>query len=98
VPRTAALLALLLLPASHAAADAPALFRQHCAGCHGKDGKGVVKGKPRLRDLATVSEDEKDLADDIALGIPDKQMPYFRGKLSDEEVRALAAWIKGGLK
>jgi mono/diheme cytochrome c family protein len=98
MPRAALLFASLLLAVPVQAADAPALFRKHCAGCHGKDGRGVVKGKPRLRDLAEVKEDLEDLTEDIAFGIPDKQMPYFKGKLSDTEIDALARWIQSGMK
>ena len=37
--RTGALLALLTLGVSAAAADGPALYREHCAKCHGDTGQ-----------------------------------------------------------
>ena len=80
------------------AVDTAALFATKCAACHGKDGKGTAAGKKMgAKDLAEeVKEPEKEIAEDIASG--KGKMPAFKGKLSPEEIQALAKYVKAGLK
>jgi dihydro-heme d1 dehydrogenase len=90
---TLALLALLaLLPA--AALGAPpveALYAQHCAVCHGPTRLGgtgpalLPENLQRLRRAAAI--------DVIAKGRIATQMQGFAGKLSGEEIRALAEYV-----
>jgi cytochrome c6 len=79
------------------AADAAALYASKCAACHGKDGAGTAVGKKMgAPDFATVKGSEADLAAAIANG--KGKMSAYKGKLSDEEIQALAKFVKGGLK
>jgi cytochrome c551 len=80
------------------AVDAAALYAQRCQSCHGKDGKGTPTGKKMgARDLADeMKEPEKEIAEDIANG--KGKMPPFKGKLSHEEIEALAKYLKAGIK
>jgi cytochrome c6 len=79
------------------AADAAALFASKCAACHGKDGKGSPVGKKMgAEDLTKVKESEAKLVATITDG--EKKMPAFKGKLSPEEIDALAKYVKAGLK
>ncbi len=94
---TAILAAAVVLVAGAARADdASAVFEKKCATCHGKDGKGHTKmgEKMGIKDLtaANGAEVEKIIADGK------NKMPAFKGKLSDEEIKALAGYIKNGLK
>ncbi len=99
--RLAAVLAALSLLAPAvpaAAADAAAMFAQKCTVCHGKDGKGqnTMGQKLGVKDLTqttlSAAEVEKMIADGKG------KMAGFRGKIADGEIKALAAWVKGGLK
>ncbi len=92
----AALAASLAAPAL--AVDAAALFASKCAACHGKDGKGTPTGKKMgAKDLAgETSEPVAEIAGDIANG--KGKMPGFKGKLSPEEIDAIAQYVKAGLK
>ena len=86
-----ALLATLGLPAPARAQDAAAAFRSACAVCHGFDGK-------KRGDLGAIEADEATVARWIAGGIPEKKMPAFKGKLADDEIQALAHYVKTGLR
>ncbi|MCP4386804.1 MAG: cytochrome C oxidase Cbb3, partial [Gammaproteobacteria bacterium] len=79
----------LLTPAM--AADAPALYQQHCASCHnaqrlGGMGPALLPGNlKRLRKKAAVNV--------ISNGRVATQMPAFSQTLAAEEIRALAEYI-----
>jgi cytochrome c6 len=77
---------------------AGAIFEKKCAPCHGKDGKGQTKmgEKMGVKDLATSAATAADLEKTIADGRG--KMPAFKGKVSDEEIKAIAAFVKAGLK
>ena len=95
----AALAALsLLAPASPAADDAGAMFAQKCSVCHGKDGKGqnTMGQKLGVNDLTQTKLSAPEIEKMIAEG--KGKMAGFRGKIADAEIKALAAWVKGGLK
>jgi cytochrome c6 len=96
----AVLFAFALTVAGAARADeAAATFAAKCAICHGKDGKGETPmgKKMGVKDLSQTKLSAAEVEKTIADGKPPK-MQSFRGKVSDAEIKALAAWIKGGLK
>ncbi|MGH9901163.1 MAG: cytochrome b N-terminal domain-containing protein, partial [Pyrinomonadaceae bacterium] len=78
------------------AAEPPAAYAQHCAKCHGARGEGRsinprligVAARPRrsLEDIIAI------LNDPASYGL-EKRMPSFASKLSEEEKRAVAAWV-----
>ncbi len=80
------------------AVDAAALYSSKCAACHGKDGKGSATGKKMgAKDLAEeASEPVAEIAEDISKG--KGKMPGFKGKLSPDEIEAIAKYVKAGLK
>ena len=82
---------LLLLAGSAAAADAPTLFREHCAACHGADRYGLMG--PALLPESLERLKKADALATIRDGRAATQMAGFAGKLTDEEMAALAAWI-----
>ena len=91
----AAVLVSLAVPAL--AADAAALYGNKCNACHGKDGKGTSVGqKMGAPDLTTTKASEADIAATIANG--KGKMSSFKGKLTDEEIAAVAKFVKNGLK
>ncbi len=95
--------ALLGLTRAHAA-DAGANWGQYCASCHGKDGAGKTKvgHLMKIQDL-TDGQYQKTFTDDDAFkavkeGYQDKdgntKMKPFQDKLSDDDTKALIAYIR----
>jgi cytochrome c6 len=102
--KTALLLAPIILCAGATfAADAAGNWSQHCASCHGKDGSGATTMGKKLgvkdyRDAKVQGEftDAKAaqlIKDGVAEGGKDKMKP-FKDKLSDEEIKALVAYVR----
>jgi len=93
-----AALSLLALAAPAAADDAAAMFAQKCSVCHGKDGKGQIPMGQKLgvKDLTQTKLSATELEKMISDG--KGKMAGFRGKIADAEIKALAAYVKGGLK
>lgn len=70
------------------AIDAPALFAEHCAECHGDDGDGTSEGPSlyvRTRELSPA-----DVAAVIRFGEDD--MPPVE-EVTDEQAVALGLWV-----
>jgi mono/diheme cytochrome c family protein len=72
------------------------VFQQQCSMCHGDDGKGLRSvGTPDFTDRQVQAR----LTDEIILntirnGRPGTAMPAWAGKLSDAEIRAVAATVR----
>jgi cytochrome c6 len=78
-------------------ADAAALFAAKCAACHGKDGKGTAVGqKMGAHDITALKEGEAQIAAVITNG--KGKMSAYKDKLSQDEIKALAKFVKAGLK
>lgn len=104
--KTTAILGALLLAAgvvSVPAADVTANWEQHCAKCHGADGKGETKmgKKAGVKDY-TDAKVQAEIKDDAAFkavkeGIKEngkeKMKPYGE-KLSDDEIKALVGHMR----
>lgn len=95
-----AALALGTLAAAHAA-DGPALFAEHCASCHGEDGRArTPQGrKVRASDLTLSRLPDAALDRQIRRGsVPVKgrkpAMPAFGDQLDDDALRALLEHVK----
>ncbi|GAO02453.1 cytochrome c [Anaeromyxobacter sp. PSR-1] len=95
--RLVAVLAFAAFAAAARADDGAAVFAQKCAVCHGKDGKGAPAGKALgAKDLTTVKLSEAEIVKVVENG--KGKMTGFKGKLSDEQVKSVAKYVKGGLK
>jgi mono/diheme cytochrome c family protein len=76
------------------------LYNAKCASCHGRDGKGQTEmgRKTKVKDLtdpnvkATFAGDV--LIDELTNGMKDTKMPGYKGKLSDAEIQAVAAYTR----
>lgn len=86
-----ALLLALGAAASAAGADAPALYQQHCASCHGADRYGNMG--PALLPESLERLKKPQAVATLRDGRAATQMPPFAGKLSEAEIAALAEWI-----
>lgn len=87
----------LALAAPALADDAAALYGKRCASCHGKDGTPTTMGQ-RLGTppLASTKLSEEQVAAVISDGRG--KMPGFKGRLGEEEIAALAKYVKAGLR
>ena len=72
------------------------VFAQRCAGCHGSDGKGKSAiGTPDFTSAKTQSGiSDADMIDTITNGRKGTIMPAWKGKLADEEIAAVAAYLR----
>ena len=86
----------LLFVSALAAADGDAVFKGRCTGCHGADGKGKAAiGTPDFTSAKTLSGlSDSDIVDTITNGRKGTIMPAWKGKLSDEEIAAVAAYLR----
>ncbi len=76
--------------ATDSEADSQALFAKHCASCHGAEGKGAFG--PDLSGDYTYGKTEMAVQESISSGRPNN-MPAFEGKLTPEEIEAVADYI-----
>jgi mono/diheme cytochrome c family protein len=97
-------------PASRIAADDPrmqagqAIYADQCAACHSKDGSGIARLFPALKGRASVQSDHPDTvirmilegarATSTRYEPTAPAMPGFHWKLSDDEVAAVATYIR----
>jgi cytochrome c oxidase cbb3-type subunit 3 len=77
-------------PAAVAAADGQTLYKKHCAGCHGANGKGAFG--PDLSGDYKYGKTTMAVQESIASGRP-KNMPGFAQKLSQEEINTLTEYL-----
>ncbi len=83
--------AALLATATSVMADAPALYRQHCAACHGADRLGAMGPALLPESLERLRKPEAIAT--VTNGRAATQMPGFGTLLSDAEIAQLTEWI-----
>jgi len=76
---------------SSSAPDAPALYQQHCASCHGAQRLGGMG--PALLPESLERLRKPEALKVMAAGRPATQMQGFAGKLGEAELQALLAYI-----
>src|SRR4051794_14469417 len=89
--------AILIVPAAFAAADGAALYKAKCAMCHGADGSGqTAMGKSmKLRDLRSPEVQKQSDAELTKVTADGKgKMPAYKGKMTDEEIKAVVAHMR----
>lgn len=91
-------LAALVLATPAANADVTAVYRKHCASCHGNDGSGNTRmgKKSGARDYrdAKVQASFSDAEALEAIKKGKKKMKAFSGKVSDAEAKELVKYIR----
>jgi mono/diheme cytochrome c family protein len=86
-------------------ADGKALYAEHCASCHGKDGggDGVLAADLRFKPRAfkegkfAFGNTPDAMAKTVRSGVPGRevpQMPAFKDVLSDEDVAAVVTYVR----
>jgi mono/diheme cytochrome c family protein len=92
------ILAFLALPAlAEGTPNGKDLYDKKCAMCHGADGvaKGMGKGSANLNDPAWQAKNSVDaVVQATAEGKKDTKMPAYKDKMSAEEIKAVAEYIK----
>lgn len=81
----------------HAAGpDGHGIFKDHCAGCHGDDGKGIsTVGTPDFTDhKIQASLTDEEIIDTITNGKKGTIMPAWKGQLSTQEISAVAEFVR----
>jgi cytochrome c oxidase cbb3-type subunit 3 len=76
-------------PAPTQATQGQKLFAMNCAHCHGADARG-----DEGPDLHGITKSDAHIAAIIKKGVPG-EMPKFATKLSDPDVQALTAFLRG---
>ena len=77
------------------AADGAALWSQHCASCHGKDGSGnTTMGKKLGVKDYTKDQGFSDAEATHIIKEGKDKMKGFAGKLSDDDVKALVSYLR----
>jgi cytochrome c553 len=77
------------------AADAAALWSANCASCHGKDGNGqTAMGKKLAVKDYTKEQGFSDAEAEKAIKDGSGKMKGFKSKLSDDDVKALVAYVR----
>jgi len=102
-PAIVSTLLLALICGKAQAADAKELWDKNCASCHGKDGRGDTKmgKKVDVKDYTDPKfqaeyKEEKGIKS-IKEGLTEKgkeRMKSYAEKLSEEEIKALAAYVR----
>lgn len=82
---------LVLSPPAWAAEDAPRLFAEYCAACHGGDRLGAIGPALLPENLGRLRKAEAEKV--IAAGRPATQMPGHGDKLNPEQIKALAEYV-----
>lgn len=75
-----------------ALASGAEVYGKHCASCHHKERWGLT-GPPLLPEYFGTKKEAEIMAA-ISKGIPATNMPAFKGKLSSDELREVAAFIR----
>jgi len=97
ITRTALVIASVAFGASMAlGADAAANWNQHCASCHGKDGKGATAMGKKLgvKDYSKEQSFSDADAQKVIMNGSGK-MKGFKDKLSEADAKALVAYVRG---
>ena len=95
--------ALMLASVSASAVDAKETFAKACAKCHGPDGKGDTKmgKKAEVKDFTDAKIQatfkDEDLLKAIKEGVKDGEKTRMKPAegVSDEEIKALVAYVRG---
>ena len=70
------------------------IFNNHCASCHGIDGKGNLDvGAPNLVDAVFLYGSDYETIYDVIYNGRGGVMPYWSGKLSDSTIRQLSIYV-----
>ena len=73
--------------------DVEDIYMQNCASCHGRDLKGG-SGSSLIDDEWKYGGSDTEIAASIRDGIPDMDMPAWKGALDEKQIRALVIYLQ----
>jgi len=76
------------------AVDARGIYAANCAACHGANRQGVQGIGPALTPASLASRSLDQVKETIASGRPNTAMTGFKGRLTSEQIEAVAQYIK----
>jgi cytochrome c6 len=86
--------ALMMLSMAAFAADSGAdLYKAKCQGCHGADGTPSAMAAKMGAKAVDKAKSEKDYIDVTTNG--KNKMPAYKGKLTDDQIKTVATYMKG---
>jgi len=80
-----------------AADDGAAIFQQLCIACHGSDGKATTDMGKKVQAADLTSKEVQQLSDSQltkTIKNGQKKMPAFGDKLSDDDIKAVLAFVR----
>lgn len=80
-------------PAEAADPAGEGLFVANCSACHQRNGQGIPQAFPALAGDALVQDDPKRIAAVLLNGRGG--MPAFKAQLTDEQIAAVASYVRG---
>ena len=81
--------------------DAKTFYAEKCALCHNEDGKGNAQMKMKdMPDFTNAAWQQKEKDEEFAKMIKEgkKPMPAFGDKLTDDQIKALVAYVRAFAK
>jgi mono/diheme cytochrome c family protein len=79
---------------------APVMYMKYCVNCHGPHGEGAQQGTLRFPPLLDVAAKPRRTTEDIVSLLKDPPayglqppMRSFKDKLTDQQMREIAAWV-----
>ncbi len=75
--------------------DGRSVYLTRCVGCHGVDGSGIVGPDIRPNEVLEKYASAEAMEALVREGLG--EMPEFASKLSDAEITAVVAYVRGGL-
>ena len=74
-----------------------AIFQEQCVGCHGSDGRAATDMGKQLKAADLTSADVQQQSDSALTKIVkdgQKKMPAFKGKLDDDDIKAVVTYVR----
>ena len=92
-----ALFAFVLAAPANASDDAVALYKSKCVSCHAADGSGDTPAGKKTGTHAFSSPEVQKMTEAQLTEVTTNgknKMPAYKGKLTDEQIKALVAYVK----
>jgi mono/diheme cytochrome c family protein len=76
------------------------VYQKNCLPCHGADGKGTKTISPKMPDFTDAAwqakEEDEELIGSVTNGIGTGKgsMPAWKGRLTEEEIKGLVAYVR----
>ena len=77
-----------------ASAETKKLYAAQCQACHGPDGKSPLKEMAFVGRAWKHGTKTSDMIDVITKGVPGTMMMPFKGRLTEEQIRDLARYVR----